>query len=157
MINHHQLRECVIMPALSKLQLYSKDAEELLVFTCAVESNGGTYLKQIKGPALGIYQMEPATHNDIWQRYIRFHTDLSMMLSMNFYAPRMPDESRLVYDLGYATAMARIHYKRVSAPLPSATDVNAMWEYYKEYYNTKEGKSKKDKSVEAYEKYINQK
>ena len=71
MFLHNQLRELIITPALSKLQLYSKDAEELLIFTCAVESDGGTYLKQIKGPALGIYQMEPRTYNDIWQNYMR--------------------------------------------------------------------------------------
>lgn len=61
MINTNQLREYVIIPALSKLNAYSKDAEELLIFTCAVETNGGEYLKQIQGPALGIYQCEPTT------------------------------------------------------------------------------------------------
>ena len=62
MIDNKQLRELIIGPSLDALQMYSKEAEEILVFTCASESLGGTYLKQVKGPALGIYQMEPATY-----------------------------------------------------------------------------------------------
>ena len=69
MIDNKQLRECIIKPTLDSLQMYSQAAEELLVFTCACESLGGTYLKQVKGPALGIYQMEPATYQDIWENY----------------------------------------------------------------------------------------
>jgi hypothetical protein len=61
MFNITQFRELLIRPVLDSLQMYSKDAEELLVFTCAAESNGGTYLHQVKGPALGIYQCEPST------------------------------------------------------------------------------------------------
>ena len=37
MIDNKQLRELIIKPALSKLQMYSTNAEEILVFTCASE------------------------------------------------------------------------------------------------------------------------
>jgi len=154
MFNIEQFRKYIIVPSLSKLQLYSNDAEELLVFTCAVESRGGTYLKQIKGPALGIYQMEDATYNDIWQRYIRFQNSLSMMLGLNFNASRMPEQDRMIYDLEFATAMARIHYLRVKEPLPKYDDVEAIWAYYKQYYNTVLGKSKKTESIKAYHAFL---
>lgn len=154
MFLHEQLRSLIITPALSKLQLYSNDAEELLVFTCAAESDGGTYLKQIKGPALGIYQMEPKTYNDIWQNYIRNRRDLTLLLTHNFDVVRMPDENRMVYDLHFATAMARIHYCRVKEALPSAKDVEAIWNYYKTYYNTPSGKATKSKAIKAYETFI---
>lgn len=154
MINVQQLRECVITPALDALKLYSDAASELLVFTCAVESEGGTYLKQIKGPALGIFQMEPNTYHDIWRNYITNRSDLMLLLSHNFDASRIPDPYRMAYDLRFAAAMARIHYRRVSAPLPPANDVEAIWEYYKKYYNTELGKSKKDKSIKMYQDFI---
>jgi len=155
MLNSEQLRELIIRPALDKLQMYSDFASELLIFTCAVESIGGTYLKQIKGPALGIYQMEPATYNDIWQNYIRNRSSLSSIMGINFDAFRMPPEDRMIYDLSYATAMARIHYRRVNEPLPTdPKDIDALWSYYKKYYNTEKGKSKKEKSILMYQDFV---
>lgn len=157
MINHDQLRTLIIRPALDKLQLYSQQAVELLVFTCAVESNGGTYLKQINGSALGIYQMEPDTYADIWQNFIRYRSNISQLMGIHFDAYRMPEANRLVFDLRFATAMARIHYRRVSMELPSHNDPNAIWDYYKEFYNTKEGKAEKKKALKAYYNFIGQK
>ena len=50
----------VIRPALKKLRLWSPSAEELVFGTAIVES-GLTYLKQHgDGPALGLWQVEPA-------------------------------------------------------------------------------------------------
>lgn len=152
MLNIEQFRENLIKPVLSSLQMYSKDAEELLVFTCAAESHGGTYLKQINGPALGIFQCEPQTHNDIWYNFLRHRTSLVTLLSLNFNInPGQLDPARLVYDLNYATVIARLHYRREKQPLPSHDDVEAIYDYYKEHYNTVKGKSVKDKCIKAYE------
>lgn len=156
MINVQQLRELIIKPALQDLQMYSEDAEELLVFTCAVESMGGTFLKQINGPALGIYQMEPNTFFDIWQHYIILKNDLFMKLITQFACASFPTEDRLVWDLRFATAMARIHYARISEPLPSKSDtMYALYHYYKKYYNTSQGAAEPDQSIEKYRAYIN--
>lgn len=152
MLSAAQLRQFVIKPALQDLVLYSDAAEELLIFTCANESNGGFYLKQIAGPALGIYQMEPKTYNDIWQNYIIHKHDLQLKLLHHFNAPVMPDENRLIYDLRFATAMARIHYTRSLEPLPKFYDVDSLWLYYKKYYNTYLGKADYH---EALTKYLN--
>ncbi len=154
MINHDQLREFIIKPALGDLQLYSNDAVELLMFTCAVESKGGYYLKQIKGPALGIYQMEPKTYNDIWQNYIKNKPDIMLRLVHNFKCIAMPEEDRLVYDLRFATAMARLHYARVKEPLPSYDNIDDIWDYYKTYYNTLEGKADYGSSLSDYQDFI---
>ena len=43
-----QFRQWIVRPALADLQLQSAAFEELLIFTCAVESNGGTYVHQIQ-------------------------------------------------------------------------------------------------------------
>ncbi len=153
MMNVDQLRRLIIAPALADLVLLSDDAVELLVFTCANESNGGEYIHQINGPALGIYQMEPATYNDIWQNYIIGNNSLSLQLLHNFDAPRMPDEGRMIYDLRFATAMARIHYCRVVEELPKRYDVDGMWKYYKKYYNTGLGKADYQEAIAKYDEF----
>ena len=145
-----QLRELIIKPALLDLVLFNEEAMELLVFTCAVESEGGTYLKQIKGPALGIYQMEPEDYNDLWSNYLLERRPLMLMLSTNFGVVTIPDESRLVYDLRYATAMARLHYERIPTALPAKPTPEHLWEYYKKYYNTYLGAATKDESIAKY-------
>lgn len=154
MINIIQFRELIVKPSLNDLVLYSKDAEELLVFTCAVESGGGTYIKQVNGVALGIYQMEPATHTDIWINFINFHPSICMKLSLNF-AVHTQSEDRLIYDLRYATAMCRLHYYRNKEKLPSHQDENAIWEYYKKFYNTPLGKAKKEEAISKYHAFRN--
>ena len=150
MLNCEQLRELIIKPALDDLQLYSDSAVELLLFTCATESDGGTYLKQIKGTALGIYQTEPSTYYDLWQNFIIRNGAHVMKLSVSFNVNRIPTEDRLIWDLKYATAIARLIYLRVKAPLPDAKDIDALWEYYKEHYNTPLGKAKKSNAQKKY-------
>jgi len=154
MIDNKQLRELIIGPALDALQMYSKEAEEILVFTCASESLGGTYLKQVKGPALGIYQMEPATYIDIWENYIKYSSSLMNLVSIHFDASRIPNPERMIYDLRFATAMARLHYRRRKEPLPKANDVEGLWQYYKKYYNTPLGKAEKEATIKHYSKFV---
>ena len=153
MFNCEQLTELVIKPAIGDLHLYSDDAVELLIFTCATESHGGTYLKQVKGPALGIYQMEPITYNDIWQNYIHKNLSLLLQLNHNFGIHQLPPEDQMVYDLRFATAMARLFYARLPEALPKANDVDAIWEYYKKYYNTPKGKADKLSSLNSYHRF----
>lgn len=153
MIDIIQFRQYVLMPSLSLLQLYSKDAEELLVFTCAVESEGGTYVHQINGPAVGIYQCEPNTHNDLWRNFIIHRNNFVTQLAMNFSIPKIPDISKLVTDMMYSTAICRLHYFRVKEHLPLADDLDAIWLYYKLYYNSSKGKATKDKAIKAYQRF----
>lgn len=154
MYNCSQLRSLIIEPVLSKLQIYSKEAEEILVFTCAAESLGGYYLKQVKGPALGAYQMEPNTYMDLWLNYIRNKNRLATLMAMHHNVTTIPDANRLVWDLNFSTAMTRIHYLRVKEQLPKADDVDAIWEYYKKYYNTVKGKAEKEESIKKYQKFL---
>src|SRR5579872_996529 len=154
MLNINQFRELIVKSSLNDLLMYSEDAEELMVFTCATESLGGTYLAQIGGPALGIYQMEPMTYNDIWQTYINLHGPLTLRLFANFNISNMPEESRLIYDLRFATAMTRLFYARINEPLPCYKDENAIWEYYKKYYNTSKGAAIKEVSIQRYHDFV---
>jgi hypothetical protein len=154
MLDCSQFRSLIVEPVLSKLRVYSKNAEEILVFTCAVESKGGTFLQQIKGQALGIFQMEPNTYSDIWANYIRSRNQLATLMALHFGCNKIPDIERLIYDLHFATAMTRIHFLRVPGNLPESKDIDAMWDYYKKYYNTEKGKAKKEDSIKKYQEFI---
>lgn len=154
MFDCSQFRSLIIEPVLSKLQVYSKEAEEILVFTCAAESLGGTLLQQVQGPALGVYQMEPSTYTDLWINYIRARNKMATLMALHMGCSRIPETERMIYDLHFATAMARIFYLRCSGKLPDAKDVDSIWEYYKKFYNTEKGKAKKDEAIAKYHKFI---
>lgn len=53
----------VVRPVLRVMSAWSQPAEDLVMGTAAQESRL-TYLRQLGGgPALGLWQMEPATHD----------------------------------------------------------------------------------------------
>lgn len=146
MIDYTQFRELVVVPTLKYLNLemipFSEEAVDLLALTAAHESKGGTYLKQIGGPALGPYQMEPTTEEDIWENYLDYRPSLSArVFNMKGKSPTTP---LLATNFVYATAMARVHYFRVPSPLPKKEEENYLLklaEYAKEHYNTHLGKA----------------
>ncbi len=146
-LNLSQFRDYVVVPALEQLGYYSLAAEQLVMGTLAQESNG-TYIKQLgDGPAMGLFQMEPATHKDLWLNYLRYKPALSeKLLNMTsdsvdecFDANGWPDHNALVWNNRYAAAMCRVHYYRVKYELPKANDINALAAYWKDHYNTKDG------------------
>lgn len=142
MINPIQLRDTVIIPVLGTLVTLQHDqsggnnaaAVELLMGTGMQESELGDYLHQIEGPALGIYQMEPATEKDIWENYLAFRPDLRVPVG-KLVVNGIDRTSQLAGNLYYATAMARMRYMRVPEPMPKAGDIVAQAAYYVKYYN----------------------
>lgn len=156
MIDYTQFRELVVVPTLKYLDpviSYSEEAVDLLMMTAAHESKGGTYLKQIKGPALGVYQMEPATHYDIYKNYLRFNPKIKSLLEdFTINAGILLQEGEdMVFNLAYATAMARVHYYRVPEALPSTLEGLAA--YAKKYYNTELGKATAEDYLEAFKRW----
>ncbi len=140
MIDVSQLTELIIEPVTKHLQLYSEQATELLVGTATAESSL-TYLKQLGGgPAVGIWQMEPMTHNDIWANYLAYREGLAdRVRSFSFDEGEIPNANQMIGNLWYACAMARVHYLRVPEPLPRAGDNLGQAQYWKAYYNTSAG------------------
>ena len=158
MFDAEQLRECVIRPTLVTIGLHSAAAEDLVAGTCAAESRMGTYLTQVRGPALGIYQMEPATHDDIWDHYLRHRSadvaTLKRVVGSIWWDvdKGRPKAQALVVDLAYATAMCRYHYRRRPEPLPKAGDWYALAAYWKRHYNTMAGKGSEGHFLDACER-----
>lgn len=131
-----QLRQWVVEPALDAIELNSAAAVNLLIGTVFQESRGGYYLKQLgAGPALGIYQIEPATHDDVWTSYLNYRASLRTKVE-NLLSPESKHQ-QLISNLSYATAIARLIYYRVPQALPAdPNDVQALAEYWKQHYNT---------------------
>lgn len=143
----------LIQSTLSPVTLWTPDAEELLLATCAQESLFGTYRTQGNGgPARGVFQMEGEDHDDIWQNYLQYHPSLSNWAKGLANGNNVTDE--MVNNDPYAIAMARIHYLRKPGSIPPCTDLNAIWNYYKRWYNTPEGAATKLEFTVHYAKYV---
>ncbi|UMM08751.1 hypothetical protein MKW11_01350 [Gluconobacter frateurii] len=132
-----QLKHLVVEPTLTGLGLGGSSAVNLLTGTALAESRG-TYLKQIGGgPALGLWQMEPATHDDCWNNFLRFPVGKRLASILEeMLAPDLPRSVQMVTNLRYACAMARIRFYRVKDALPVASDPYALSRYHKVHYNT---------------------
>lgn len=141
MIDLGDLRCLVIRPTLKRLALHSIAAELLLLRTAIAESTvgGRTSLKQIGGPALGIYQIEPGTNADVWKNYLAFRPLLAAKV-LRFAAGAYPREEQLVWNLAYQTAIARLIYRRAPEALPPPDDLPAQARYWKRHFNTRRGK-----------------
>lgn len=133
----YQLKQFVIEPILKQLNLYSEEAADMLCETAAAESLCGNFIRQIAGPACGVYQMEPATAEDIYKNYLAYKPDLFMAVR-NLFVPRLSMAENLTMNLAFATAMCRIHYLRVKQPIPKTVEGRAG--FWKKYYNTPKGK-----------------
>lgn len=148
-----QLLDYIIKPTLEYMggNYNSKNAQMLLLATAAIESDCGYYIKQIKGPALGIWQIEPDTFHDIYS---------------NCDALRKPEIQKRVEGLSinagcawliaspmYSCAIARLKYSMDKAALPDHDNMKAIYDYYKRIYNTPLGASTFDKFVAAWNKH----
>jgi hypothetical protein len=154
MIDVKQLREEIITVALQKLGLYSDNALELLTLTCAQESRSGTYIKQVEGPALGIFQMEPVTHESLWQSFLSRRTDLAYKVLSSVYLSSKPPVEFLKYNLLYAAMIARCFYAKFNEPLPDANDIPAIADYYKRNWNTDKGSATVEEAIANYYIFI---
>lgn len=136
MLNIAQFREHIVQPVLLRMGAHTLAAEQILIGTALTES-GLKYIHQIGGgPAQGVYQMEPETERDIWNNFLLYRPELSEKVSG--LMSDMPQN--LIGNLYYATAMCRVHYLRVPERLPDADDAEAMAQYWKQFYNTEDGK-----------------
>lgn len=140
MIDPTQLLGIVVRPTLLSLGpgLLSTAAEQLVMGTAAQESRL-SYLRQIgAGPALGLWQIEPATETDVWDNWLAYRgTPAAIVTSL---LASMPSRTRqLATNLAYGCAMCRLIYYRHSDPLPQPGDVDGLAQMWKRIYNTRGG------------------
>lgn len=148
---------------------YARAVGDLLIGTAAVES-GMTARRQYgyetsdSGGAWGKWQTEaPPLVDNI--RYLRAHDAVRRNAGRWLYGPCGDEDMggllrtsehcllRLIHDWDrLAVLMARIHYMRFSAPVPSTLQGQA--EYWKRYYNTTAGKGTPGKYIRAWERLV---
>lgn len=150
MLDKHKLRD-LITRVLKEFEqetrgliIFKPEAVELLMMTCAHESLLGTHRRQIKGPALGIFQMEPDTFNDILKNFVEYRKVLK-----DIVGHRKAEE--LVDDDVLAIKMARILYFRAPESIGNTKEEWAA--LAKKRYNTVAGKATEAKYLEDYLRY----
>lgn len=152
-MNKEQLESLVVVPALMEIPHgYSDDAVLAIMMIIAHESARAKYIKQVNGPALGLIQMEPLTHDDVWA-----HSDtiwnnaalLGIVTENEAFIRTHPPASRLIYDLRYNVFMARQRLFMDVNPLPS--DKESMSKYLKGYWNSNAGAASQDSYLNDYE------
>lgn len=142
-----QFRDLVIKPTLEDLANVLPGADHpaainLLLGTCWQESRGGTYLQQLGGgPALGVYQIEPATHDDLWENFVAYRRPLEdfLVVEGRSHISQKIRQRMLIDDLRYATIIARLVYYRRSFEWPEPDHIHGLGALWKRWYNTPQG------------------
>jgi hypothetical protein len=159
MISACDLRNRVIIPVLDHLELdatsaQSLSAQNLLLGTAAAESELGLYLCQLGGgPALGPWQMEPATHDDVFNHWL-VHRPLLRAKLTDFMISCTPAYLQLAGNLYYGAALCRLQYRRHAMPLPSADDLRGLARMWKVVWNTSRGRGRESDFIEKYERLV---
>lgn len=147
-------RTDIIRPALVAIDLWSQVAENLMLGT-ALQESLLTYTHQIGGPALGYFQMEPATHDDCFVNFLNYRHDLKVKVLALAGTTSMPPSELMETNHLYAAAMCRIRFLRAPGALPTdPDDVWALGKYYKQWYNTPLGAATVQEYVDKYNKFV---
>lgn len=135
----------------------SQAAAQLLLGTAIKESGNFKYRKQIGGPALSFFQIEPESHQDIWDSYLKFRPQLKARIESIMTKPDADKLHELENNESYAAVMARIKYQRCPEKIPDTNDIAEMARYWKKYYNTPLGKGTVKGYLDMWNKSVGQK
>lgn len=122
------------------LDMYSDDALSLIMRTGWAESGYRTMKGATSGnPALGFWQVEPATAKDTLENYVKFRPRIKeqlVYLGMN----DSNLEFSILSNIAIQVAFCRLKYRRDSRPIPSWDNIEAQASYWKRVYNTELGR-----------------
>jgi hypothetical protein len=143
-MDEKQIRNLIIR-ILEKIGLHSKEAEDLVFRTGKVESSY-KYIRQLRGPARGLFQCEPWVSVDICNNYLSYRPELMKKVAnaikvniSHFVEPKEEDwDFILETNLAAQIAMCRLHYRRIPSKLPNSLKGQAA--YWKKYYNSSAGR-----------------
>src|SRR5215470_12922623 len=144
-----------IRPALVSLAAGGLASEKLLLGT-AIQESLLIHRQQLGGgPALGLFQMETATHDDCWNNYLTFRTELANRVKRTLDPGQEAVADTMKVNDRYAAAMCRIRYLRAPGALPAANDRAAMANYWKQNYNTPLGAGTPQEFLSKWPQYVN--
>lgn len=110
--------------------------------------------RQIGGPALGYWQMEPVTHDDIWETFLQYRPALRSAV-LKILNGDSPVPNTLTTNDKYACAMARIKLLRAPEPLPSTPNPVLWADYWKDHYNTSLGAGEVARAIPLFRLALN--
>ena len=159
-VSYHDKQKFIpfhIKSTLKEQNIYTDGMYMLLLGTAATESDFGKLNKQDGGPALGIFQMEPNTANDIWNEYLAYNYVLRHKVKKTLWK-NVDLKTQLRYNIKYQTMMAYVHYKRAEARKNIKIENSlSKWSasyYYKRYFNTYAGKGSTIRFFRKYTEYV---
>tara|TARA_R100000808_G_C2139559_1_gene147469 strand:+ start:172 stop:558 length:387 start_codon:yes stop_codon:yes gene_type:complete len=124
------------------------DSEEArnLVYRTGMAESGYRHLEQVKGPALGFWQVEPATIKDTVYNYAKFRQPLMDKLIKRGLLLDDLDNS-VLSSLYLQIAFCRLKYRRDKHPIPHTLKDQA--DYWKRVYNSEGGKGTPEHFIKA--------
>lgn len=129
----------------------------MVMGTAAQESRMGYYLHQLGGPAVGAYQIEQPTHQDIVGRYLmrEENADLrQIVIGMTCRDQPIGSKDELATNLRYATAICRIRYWMEIEPLPPANQLERIGKYWDDHYNANPEHGTVEEFVRNYQEHV---
>lgn len=126
----------------------SESAIRLLCMIAAHESGKFLYARQIKGPAISFFQIEPRSYNDVAE-----YAQRKGYMSGEFPSP----PERMLFDFLFACGIARVFFLRLPAPIPAEHQLKELAIYAKRHWNTKFGKATPGMYLSAYQDLFDEK
>ena len=146
MLNFYQFKN-LTERTLKQMCAYSEEATKAIMMIVAHESKCGSYIRQVGGPALGVIQMEPFTHDSLWEYADNIAINARKLCIVE-------NLDALEWDLRYNIFMARSMLLTDPKPLPKS--IKEISVYLKTFYNTTKGKAKETDYFDAYKRWIGQ-
>ena len=114
---------------------FNSIARQHQVLGTGLKESGYVHTRQIGGgPALGFFQMEPATHSDILKNFIAYRPDLAKVV-YELTGSYTPSAEVLIANPIYAAFMCGIQYLRSPLPLAGPFDSFGQACLWKKVYN----------------------
>lgn len=151
MLDIDQYQQEILIPLIAGMAGFGNEAITTMTMIAAHESRGGTFVVQQESRiAKGLYQMEDFTHDSIWRNSDNIWSDatkLGIITKGQLAKNIQPSAERLIYDMRYATFMARKYLHMDKRPLPKGLESTA--EYCCNYWNAG-GKATPEKYLNDY-------
>ena len=151
-----ELRLRAVRPALERIAMWSPAAENLVLGTAAHESGGFRHRMQVGGgSALGLWQIEPDSHDDLYINYLDYRHELrAALIGLKTAIDADPYDELRDNDL-YAAGVCRLIYRRSPDKLPDdPDDIAALAAIWKRAYNSALGKGTVQKFMADYARYV---
>mgnify|MGYP003365417421 CR=1 FL=1 len=141
----------VILPVLDALALPGDPvARRQLMAGIGNVETGYRTRRQANGPALGYWQVEPRTHDDLWRNWLGNRLTLAHIargyLPSQYSASPIGHASAMVLSDSYGLCIAALVFFRSDEPLPARDDPVAQCRAWKRAYNTAAGAGAVDPS-----------